>query len=64
MTKQRQLVFDPLLNRQPVKRVKPRSDVDGSGCSENVQYSIVLYLFGVYKEDTYDSPPKKRVAVI
>ena len=33
--KQRQFVFDPLLNRQPVKRMKHRSAVGRFGCSEN-----------------------------
>ena len=33
--KQRQLVLDPLLNRQPVKRMKHRCDVSGSGCCKN-----------------------------
>ena len=60
MAKRRQLVFDPLLNRQPVKRMKHRSDVGRSACSENESYSIVLYLLEFSKEDTYDSPPKSE----
>ena len=48
--KQRQLVFDPLLSRQAVKRMKYRSDVDGSGCSENESCSIVLYLLEFRKK--------------
>ena len=42
--KQRQLVFDPLFNRQTFERMKQGSDVGGSGCSENESGSIVLYL--------------------
>ena len=41
--KQRQFVFDRLLDRQPVKRMKHRSNVGRSGCSENESCSIVLY---------------------
>ena len=52
--KQRQLVFDPLLNRQPVKRMKYRSHVGVSGCSENESCGIVLYLLEFRK----DRPPK------
>ena len=48
--KQRQLVFDPLLNRQPVKRMKYRNDVGGSGCFENESCSIVLYLLEFRKK--------------
>ena len=33
--KRRQLVLDPPLNRQPVKRMKHRCDVSGSGCYKN-----------------------------
>ena len=33
--KQRQLVFDPLLSRYPVKRMKHRSDMGEFGCSKN-----------------------------
>ena len=39
--KQRQLVFHPLLSREPVMRMKHKSDVGGSGCSENESGSIV-----------------------
>ena len=48
--KQRQFVFDPLLNRQPVKRMKHRSDVGRSGCSENESCSIVPYLLEFRKK--------------
>ena len=48
--KQRQFVFDPLLSRQPVKRMKHRSDVGRSGCSENESCSIVLYLLEFRKK--------------
>ena len=48
--KQGQFVFHPLLNRQPVKRMKHRSDVGRSGSSENECCSIVLYCFGVQKD--------------
>ena len=48
--KQRQFVFDPLLNRKPVKRMKHRSDVGRSGCSENESCSIVLYFLEFRKK--------------
>ena len=54
---QSKFVSGPLLSRQPVKRMKHRSDVGRSGCSENESCSTVLYS-GVQKEDTQDSPPK------
>ena len=41
--KQRQLVFDPLLNTEPVKRMKHRSDVGVSGCSENESHRGVIF---------------------
>ena len=39
--KQREFVFDPLLNKKPVKRMKHRSDVGRSGCSENEREKVV-----------------------
>ena len=48
--KQRQFVFDPLLSKESVKRMKYRSDVGRSGCSENESYSIVLYIFEFRKK--------------
>ena len=41
--KPRQLVFDPRLSRQTVKRMKHRSDMGGPSCSEN-DYVVSLGL--------------------
>ena len=42
---QREFVLDSLLTRKPVKRVKQRADVSGSGAgSEDKSGGIVLYL--------------------
>ena len=61
--KQKQLVFDPLLSRQPVKIMKYRSDVGGSGCFENESCSIVLYLSELRKK-ILRTARQKRVAII
>ena len=42
--KKGQFVLDPLLNRQPVKRMKHSCDMGGSRGSENESASIVLDL--------------------
>ena len=62
-TKQRQFTVDPLLNRQPVKRKKNRSDVGGSGCFENECGSIVPYLLE-FKKKILRTARRKRVAAV
>ena len=61
--KQKQLVFDPLLSRQPVKRMKYRSDVGESECFENESCSIILYLLELRKK-ILRTARQKRVAII
>ena len=61
--KQRQLVFDPLLNRLSMKTVKHRSYMGGSGCSENESCSIVLYLLELRKK-ILKIARQKRVLII
>ena len=58
-----QFVFDPLLRRQPVKGMKHRSDVGGSGCSENESCSIVLYLLE-FRKKILRTARQKRVSMI
>ena len=48
--KQKQFVFDPLLSKYPVKRMKHGSDVGRSGCSENESCSIVVYFLEFRKK--------------
>ena len=48
--KQRQFVFDPVLNRYPMKRMKHRIDVGRSVCSKNESCSIVLYFLEFRKK--------------
>ena len=60
--KKGQFVLDPLLNRQPVKRMKYRNDVGGSGCFENESCSIVLYLLE-FRKKIPRTAPQKRVAI-
>ena len=62
-TKRRQFTFDPLLNRQPVKRKKNRSDVGGSGCFENERGSIVPYLLE-FRKKILRTARRKRVAAV
>ena len=44
------VLLDPLLSRQPVKRMKHRNDVGRSGCSENESCSSVLYFWEFRKK--------------
>ena len=59
---QKQLVFDPLLSREPVKRMKHWGDVGASGCFENESCSIVLYLLD-FRKKMLRTARQKRVAI-
>ena len=61
--KQRQLVFDPLLTRKPVKRWKHSSDIGRSRCSENESGSIALYVC-CFRKKILGTACQKRAAEI